>query len=304
MDKVSKFYFTIFIIIFLCYQVGGVTNFLCLNETSQQLTKYLSELQYLNRKLFVVVSFAVTSNEQKPHNFVRKRIQNVDNFDKVLSLVIQERYEIDFNFTEHYEFVRTTLHLHRATSSFHDDNQTCSDDVKSVYTTGNITLKSPVLLSPTLLYGCIVWTKHDILQVKKSVILIANHADGSRFKDAEPSEILRKRPLMTDLNYDMFLSRGFCICDDIIEYLECGKPLVTMLFTVPLLIFTFVLTFISIKLLSKIFTSCKKVNAVHPAETLPPQSVEVVNLGNENEGLESFSSSTEFSFSSSSTVRA
>jgi hypothetical protein len=75
--------------------------------------------------------------------------------------------------------------------------------------------------SIVLLYGCEVYAVEERQKVRKVAILLDNESYDQNLNEIYLKKISGKKHKMTNINYKFFVKRGFCICDAIIDYLNC-----------------------------------------------------------------------------------
>lgn len=216
--------FTSFIVVILLfsYHVHGDKNFTCEKSLIHKRHDDNLHLSKGGALFFIVSYFILHDFGQRPHAFIEKNILSKENLSKTLNIKILKGNNIIYSYgaaTSSSELKIDQM------SSFYDKNQSCIslNDLVPVFKSASFNSKKFKYAS-SLFFGCKVEKKvKDIIKMQKAVLFMGSEADGLNSKNQSLSKILAKKLNMTNLNYDMFIKRGFCICDSIIGYMECDK---------------------------------------------------------------------------------
>ena len=224
MEIFKNFRNVFFIVLFLCGQISGQQYLNCSKDASRRNLQLLRYISYHGGDLFFIVSFAVISgNDTITHKYVEEVLLNKEIFDRSVIVGVKKRKFLLFTFGLEERNALPVLQKVEV-PTLYDQNRTCTDFDDSIqfFKAGETRFKKIVNYAPTLLYGCMIKSVNKMFKAEKSAILIANNFDGSSFINQTVIDILSFKHDMTNLNYSMFEVKGFCICDHVVDYLECG----------------------------------------------------------------------------------
>ena len=218
--KTSKRFFKILVVLTLFHlQVLGNKNVSCTLESRNGRLLNIGYLRNKGKCLFYLVSYANFSiSGDKLQSFVKKYVFEKKRVHKALTIGMRMGFHFEYDYGDRislFDLERVEL-----PSNF-QQNVSCSVEPIPFYKTADIKLKSEESLPPTFFYGCKVQKVMEKFIVEKIAVLVANNADGLRYTEQQVADL--GSPEMIDLNYSMFEANGFCVCDDIIEFVRCGE---------------------------------------------------------------------------------
>lgn len=221
--KTPKNFLKLLVVLTLFYsQVFGIKNFICSIESRNG---RLLDFRYLNSQgkyLFYLVSYAVfSSSSDMQQSFFQKYIFDKESIRKFLTIGMRMGYQFEYTYGDGiYKFDLKRMEL---PSNF-NQNVSCNRKLITFYRTVDVVFREEGSYEPNLLFGCKVHKIKENYSVEKSIILVANNANGSSYTEQQVADLAAENPKIINLNYSMFATRGYRICDDIVDFLKCEEP--------------------------------------------------------------------------------
>lgn len=242
----TRFCYIIFAFLNVSSVVFGSENFLCSNESSAQRKSDFGNIDNYVKKIFFAVSYVVHDQnmERLSQLFVKDETLSDKSLSEILSFAIEnkKRYEYFFDKSKH---VREFTFGIMKNSSI-NTNESCVEP-KNAVTIYAAIYRHRESFTPFLLGGCLVRKVKRIIQIEK-VLIVATSNNIDRI------DITSK---MTNFNYSMFKTRGYCICDDIVDFLKCDKTEkmtenYSLLYVMLFVSFTPILVFLTIRIVREL----------------------------------------------------
>jgi hypothetical protein len=213
---------TILVILLTLIQlVSCEQSFTCANNTKLERTSTKSGLKQSIQKMLFVVSYSVLMDSGSlPHDLIPQSIISGEEQERFYKFGIR-RNTLSLVFNRNAS--QSTITVLRPFEGFEviSTNEPCADKYSKALRTTQDKLIMKLKHSSVLLYGCevrsIMEGNQRKMKVEKSVILI----DNNMVQNENVLETMLETHKMTNIKYKNFASRGFCICDDIIDYLKC-----------------------------------------------------------------------------------
>jgi hypothetical protein len=232
-------------------------NFNCANNTKMERRSTKSGLKQRIQKILFVVSYSILMDSGSlPHDLIPSSIISGEEQEHFYKFGIRSNtLSLVFN----RNASQSTITVLRPFDGFEviSTNEPCYNDKysKAVRTTQD-KLISKLNHSLVLLYGCevrsIMEGNQRKMKVEKKVILI----DNNMVQNEKMFETILYTHKMTNIKYKNFANRGFCICDDIIDYLKCDDKDDAEIFSGFIAVCSLAFTAITFFVAFKIFREC------------------------------------------------
>jgi hypothetical protein len=201
----------------------------CDNRTrvKKQRTDAVNAFKDKDLRSFYVVSYSILIDSgSQPHDFIPPEILSGEEVEDFFKIKIRYGYvNFKFNQTASQMFYARNP-FEGLPNQFDDDSCVNFLDSPKMMKTADEHFKVKFKHSIVLLYGCEVYAVHERQKVKKVAILLDNESYDQNLNEIYLKKISGKKHKMTNINYKFFVKRGFCICDAIIDYINCDddKP--------------------------------------------------------------------------------
>ena len=265
--KTSKLFFIIIVLLVFYFKVVATDNVICSDESKSERILDIAYLRTQGKQLLYLVSYAIFfSPGDKLQNFVKSKAFENETYNKVLTIGMRKGHHFEYDYGP--PFILFKLENGKIPSNF-IENFSCADKSIPFYKTTQVKFKKIENYAPTLFYGCKVQIVNQKFSVEKVSVLVANNANGSSYTNQQLAFLASEKPKIINFNYDMIKTKGFCICDDIIDFVECEQPKnrVESNFTfylITFIVFSLVLTFFALKIFNKISACLRRTNVVTP----------------------------------------
>lgn len=221
--KTSKSFLKILVVLTLFHtQVHGNKNVNCSVESKNGRLLDIGYLRNQGKYLLYLVSYATFSlSGGELQSFVKKYIFEKESFHKALTIGMRMGHQFEYPYGDGISLF--DLEKVELPTNF-NQNLSCTTEIIPFYKTANIKLKRETNFTAALFYGCKVQKVMEKFSVEKIAVLVANNANGSSYKEQQITALASEKPTIIDLNYNMFETKGFCVCDDIIDFVRCEEP--------------------------------------------------------------------------------
>jgi hypothetical protein len=214
-----EYFFKSLVFVFSCVHLArSADNFDCpIALQKERISKKVAVKDELLHTFFVVSYSILIDSGSQPHDFIPPTIVSGKPVENLYSFGFQRGF-IAFIFNQNATKLRTYSLKPFEGFKTQIDRGTCVDSKESpkVMKTTDKKSRSKLKHSIVLLYGCEVYLAQKQPKVEKMAILI----DPDLIKDYLEN-IGNQKIKMTNVNYKFFDKRGFCICNDLIDYLNC-----------------------------------------------------------------------------------
>jgi hypothetical protein len=212
------------VFVFACvYLAKSTDNFDCLEALRRE--RILRKVSIRDGVLhnFYAVSYSILIDSgSTPHDFILPTIVSGKPVENLYSFGFR-RGSIAFSYNHNAS--HSTGYNLKPFEGFKSqiDGEHCVGSLESpkvMKTTGE-KFRSKLRHSIVLLFGCEVYLVQKQPKVEKMAILIDNESYDPDLIKNYLKRFGGQNLKMTNINYKFFSKRGFCICDDIIDYLNC-----------------------------------------------------------------------------------
>jgi hypothetical protein len=200
----------LFLLLFWCFSFAkGNNDFVCSKSTARLRQQDLEFVSNKNGHIFYVTSY-LAQLQVHGYEFGGNKVVNT----RFLHIASEK-------FSEKLELLNKT---------FVEEHQKCvkRNQPLKVYVAREMrNLKELGAYTRRLMHGCKLEVySNNSLKAEKAVLITIEVWKYSNLTEDQTTEILSHKHGMTELNYEFFRKKGFCICDEIINYLECDddKP--------------------------------------------------------------------------------